>query len=93
MNNSIKKSCSFIIFFNLNLRYSFLKRFFIKSFYKFSNYSRLFEYNEEKKKIKSSLLIFNYEKGLVEVLVQLRPPICILIILSYSLVYFLYLVF
>ena len=86
LNNSIKKNCSFIILFNLDLSFSLFERFYIKSFYKFLNYSRLHAYEGERIILKSGFLVFNNEKKKVEVLVQLRPPIIILIILSYSFV-------
>lgn len=83
LNNTLKANTSFITFFNLNLGFSVLKRFYIKSFYRFLHYSKLSDYKEEKFILKSIFLVYNNKKRSIEVLVQLRLPVIILIILSY----------
>lgn len=89
VNSISKDKYSFIIFFNLNLKYSVFKRFYIKSFYEFINYSELNAFKEEKNIVKSPFLVFNNEKGVFQVLVQVRPPLIVLIFLTYfSIIYF-----
>jgi len=80
---------SFTLFFNSNLKCSVFKRFYIKSFYSFIDYSRLSEVNEEINQIKSIFLVFNIEKRVIQVLVQYRPPLIILITLTYLSITFL----
>jgi len=92
INSIFKDKYSFIIFFNSNLKYSVFERFYIKSFYKFINYSKLSEYKEEKNPIKSVFLVFNNKKRVIQVLVQFRPPLIILITLAYLSISFLNLV-
>ncbi len=83
INSVFRDKYSFIVFLNSNLKYSVFKRFYIKSFYKFIDYSKLSEYNEEKSLIKSIFLVFNNKKRVLQVLVQTRPPLIILITLAY----------
>jgi len=52
-------------------------------FYKFLDYSKLSMYREGKYIFKSLFLIYNNEKKKIQVLVQIRPPLIILIIFTY----------
>ncbi len=83
LNNILKVNSSFITLFNLNLKYSIFERFYIKSFYRFLQFSKLSDYQEEKIRVKSLFLVFNNKKRSIEILVQLRSPFIIVIILTY----------
>ena len=69
-----------------------MERLYIKCFYKFINYSKLSNYKEEKSLIKSFFLVFNNQKRVIQVLVQYRPPLIALIILTYLSICFLNLI-
>lgn len=65
-----------------------MKRIYIKSFYEFISYSKLNAYKEEKNLIKSLILVFNNGKGVIQILVQVRHPLIVLITLTYlSIIY------
>jgi hypothetical protein len=83
INSLYKNNCSFSTFLNCNLKYSGIKKIYIKSVYKFINYSNLSEYKEDKSLLKSVLLIFNIRKNKFQVLVQYRPPLILIIVLTY----------
>ena len=83
LNELIKNNSSFINLFNSNSRYSSYQKFYIKTFYKFLDYSILSMSRGEKFICKSLLLIYNNEKKKIQILVQIRPPLIILIILTY----------
>lgn len=78
-----KVNDSFITFFNLNSEISYLKRFYIKSGYTFLRYSKLKSFKEDKIVLKSIFLIFNFKNRSIDMLVQVRLPLIIIIILSY----------
>ena len=86
LNKILKDTNSFIIFFSSNLRYSGSEKLYIKFFYKFLDYSKLGDCKEEKFLCKSVFLVYNINKKKIQVLVQFRPPLIILIILTYLLV-------
>jgi len=88
LNSLFKNNCSFITFFNLDSTLSGFKKFYIKSFYKFLYYSKLREYKEEKILLKSVLLVFNNRKKKFQVLIQYRPPLILIIILTYLFAWF-----
>lgn len=88
-NNIFGDGCSFILFFNLNFKLSIFKKVFFKCFYKFFNYVDLGDYLERKHYIKSLYLIYNFNKNKFQILCQIRPPLIVLIILSYYIVFFL----
>lgn len=77
-----------MILFDLNLKFSVFKRFYIKSFFKFLNYSKLSKYKTEKMILKSNLLIYNNNKNRFQILIQYRPPLIIIIIFTYILIFF-----
>jgi Flp pilus assembly protein protease CpaA len=89
LNNKLKDSFSFILFFNFNIERSIFKKVFFKSFYRFFNYSDLCDYLERKYYIKSLNLIFNFNRNKFQILCQIRPPLIVLIILSYYITFFL----
>lgn len=83
LNKFLKNNCSFITLFNSNPKYSNCQKFYIKCFFKFLDYSKLSMYEEEKSICKSFYLIYNSTKKKFQILVQIRPPLIILIILTY----------
>ncbi len=83
INSLNKNDCSFTTFLNFNSKFTAFKKFYIKTIYKFLNYSKLSEYKEEKIILKSILIIFNNRKNQFQVLVQYRPPLILIIILTY----------
>jgi len=88
-NKVFGDSFSFILFFNLNLKLSILKKTYLRSFYKFFDYSDLSDYIEKKYLIKSLNLIYNFKKNKFQILCQIRPPLIMFVILSYYIVFFL----
>ncbi len=88
INSFYKNHCSFSMFLNIISKSSGFKKVYIKCAYKFLNYSDLSEYKEEKFLLKSILLIFNDSKSKFQVLVQYRPPLILLIVLTYLIVWF-----
>lgn len=82
INSSLKKSLSFFLIFNTHSKISAIKKYFIKSFYKFHNFSELGDYMEEKSLIKSLNLVYNVEINKFQILCQNRPPLIIIIVLS-----------
>lgn len=89
LNNIFGDCFSFILYFNLNFKLSILKKVYLKSFYRFFNYSNLCNYIERKYYIKSLNLIYNLKKNKFQILCQIRPPLMVLIFLSYYIIFFL----
>lgn len=83
LNSFYKNNCSFSIFLTINSKYSGFKKIYIKSAYKFLNYTNLSEHKEEKLRLKSNLLIFNIKRSKFQILVQYRPPLILLVVLTY----------
>jgi hypothetical protein len=88
LNKSFGDSSSFILFLNLNLKLSILKKTYIRAYYKFFDYSDLSDYIEKKYLIKSLNLIYNFKKNKFQILCQIRPPLILFVILSYYIVFF-----
>ncbi len=88
-NNFFNKKLSFIQFFMTNGINSKSKRIYFTSFCRFRIYSHLDSLNKNKFIIKNNKLYFNFKTKALEVLTQSRPPLIILIIVSY---YFLFVV-
>jgi hypothetical protein len=88
INSLYKNGYSFSIFLNINLNYSGFKKTYIKSACKFLNYSNLGTFKDEKFLLKSISLIFNERKSKFQVLVQFRPPLILLIVLTYLITWF-----
>ncbi len=88
MNNYTNRHLSFALFFKKNIKLSILKNFYIKSFYKFQNFSELNNYCEHTYVIKSTTLIFNGKRNKFQILSQLRQPLIIIIIPSYYIMYY-----
>lgn len=90
--NHFKNHSSFELFFNLGLKISALKKYYIKTFYNFHNFSGLSDYNETKYLIKSLVLILNNKNSKIQILCQLRPPLTIIIMPTYYIIYYLTLI-
>ncbi len=93
LNSTFKNNCSFIILFNSNLKSSFFYNLYIKFFCNFFSILKLKDYSEEKYQIKSYFLVFNYRKESIQILIQFRPPLIILIIITYFSCYLLNIAF
>ncbi len=93
LNNNFKNNCSFTILFNSNLESSFFFKFYTKFFCNFSNILKLKGIKDEKYQIKSYFLVFNYRKESIQILIQFRPPLIILIIFAYFFCYLLNIAF
>ncbi len=76
------------MFLNINLKFTRIEKVYIKSAYKFLNFTNLSEHKDEKFLLKSILLIFNDRRSKFQVLVQYRPPLILLIVLTYLIAWF-----
>jgi hypothetical protein len=90
--NHFKNYNTFELYFKLNLKISVIEKYFIKSFYYFRNFSELSDYNEIKSSIKSLVLILNSKTSKIQILCQFRPPLTIIIIPTYYIIYCLILI-
>ena len=88
-NSFFQKRVSFKIFFNSIFIVSFIKKIYIMGFFKFDDFLKLSDICAEKNHIKSLFLIYNHEREKTQLLFQIRPPLIILVILSYFTLFFL----
>lgn len=58
-------------------------------FFKFDDFLKLCDICAEKNHIRSLFLIYNHERKKTQLLFQIRPPLIILVILSYFTLFFL----
>ena len=77
----------FEIFLKLHLRSSITERFFILSSFLFLNWTKLPKLNFSKYKIKSKFIIFDFFSGKLKFTVQYRPPLTILLLITFYLVF------
>ncbi|TFG14539.1 MAG: hypothetical protein EU535_03190 [Promethearchaeota archaeon] len=91
INSTTKINNSFQIYFKFCSNILFT-RFFIKMFYKFFDLSNLKNYNGDKFFIKTIFIIYNHQKREFQILAQYRPPLIILCLLSYFLLFLLIIV-
>ena len=88
-NSCCKEKESFaILFYSVN-DFSIFKRLYLKGFFRFLDYINLPESQSEKNPIKSLFIIYNNEKRRTQLLIQIRPPLTSLVIVSYFTLYFL----
>jgi len=88
-NSVCKEKESFdILFYSLN-EFSILKRLYLGGFFRFLDYFSLPVSKIEKNPIKSLNIIYNNEKKRTQILIQIRPPLTTLVIVSYLILYFL----
>ena len=92
-NNFFKVNYSFVVFFSSSRKISRFKKFYIKMFYKFINYSELSDLRREKYQIKFYLLIYNNRIKKIQILSQFRPPLILIIAISYYILIYLKVVF
>jgi hypothetical protein len=92
-NINFRNNDSFEILFNTNYNFSRFKRKFIKIFYKFLNFSVLEYYNEDKHLVKNLNLIYNNTRKRIQILVQYRPPLIFICLISYFAVLYIWIYF
>jgi Flp pilus assembly protein protease CpaA len=85
ISGCIKYRFSFDIYFNTTFPISTLKKKFIKSYYIFQDWSKLCDIKEEKYQLCNGGLFFNEKTLKLQILVQYRPPLTLIISLSYIL--------
>jgi len=83
INGCIKYRFSFDLFFNTTFPLSPLKRRFIKSYYIFQDLSKLCDIKEDKYQLCNGGLFFNIKTLKLQILAQYRPPLTLIITLSY----------
>ena len=79
----------FTLFFDEFSITSKKRRYFYRIFFSFYNFSNLVDYKEVKCKIKFLIVIFNYRFRKLQLIAQIRPPLVIICIISYYIIYFL----
>ncbi|MBY9009674.1 MAG: hypothetical protein KGD74_07410 [Candidatus Lokiarchaeota archaeon] len=57
---------------------------FLKLFYRFLDFSQINEYSDTKLQMKTLTLVYNEEREKFQFLAQIRPPIAVLIFISYD---------
>lgn len=85
VNGCIKYRFSFDIYFNTTIPLSTLKKKFIKSYYIFQDISKLGDIKEDKYRLCEGGLFYNIKTLKLQILVQFRPPLTLIISLSYIL--------
>lgn len=78
----LSKNNSYNMIYSLKENFSYLRKIFIKFFYRFLDFSHLNRYKDEKFVIRSLNLFFNEKKEKFQVLAQFKPPVVILIFLT-----------
>jgi len=68
----------------LDEKISYLRSIFLKLFYKLLDFSQINEYSITKFQMKSLTLFYNEEREKFQFIAQIRPPIAVLIFLSYD---------
>ena len=89
INHIVKNSYSFEILFSYDLKISFLKKFYLKMFFRFFNLSGIIDYQGYKKSIKSQTIYYNGIKKKLQFFAQYQPPLVFICILSYYAIFFL----
>jgi len=68
----------------LNEKISYPRGVFLKLFYRFLDFSQINKYSDTKLQMKSLTLFYNEEREKFQFLAQIRPPIAVLILISYD---------
>ncbi len=68
----------------LNEKLSYSRGIFLKLFYRFLDFSQINKYSGTKLQMKSLTLFYNEERENFQFLAQIRPPIAVLIFISYD---------
>ncbi|MHA1678486.1 MAG: hypothetical protein ACTSW3_06870 [Promethearchaeota archaeon] len=88
VNGCIKYRLSFDIYFNTTFPLSTLKKKFIKSYYIFQDISKLCDIKEDKYQLCEGGLFYNIKTLKLQILAQYRPPLTLIISLSYLVSFF-----
>ncbi|MHA1190724.1 MAG: prepilin peptidase [Promethearchaeota archaeon] len=83
VNGCIKYRFSFDLYFNTTFPQSTLKKKFIKSYYIFQDFSKLCDIKEDKYQLCEGGLFYNSKTLKLQILAQYRPPLTLIISLSY----------
>ena len=83
-NRFLTKSRSFNMMYALNEGISHPRGVFLKLFYKFLDFSQINKYSDAKLQMKTLALFYNKEKEKFQFFAQIRPPVAVLIFLSYD---------
>jgi len=80
--NLLSRDNSYNMIYGLKENFSFLRKIFFKTFYRFLDFSHINRYKKEKFVLKSLNLFYNEKKEKFQILTQYKPPIVILIFLT-----------
>ena len=83
-NRFFTKSHPYNMVFALNEKISYPRGTFLKLFYRFLDFSQIKKYSNTKLQMRSLMLFYNEEREKFQFLAQIRPPIAVLIFLSYD---------
>jgi Flp pilus assembly protein protease CpaA len=83
-NRFLTKSHSYNMLHALNEKISYSREIFLKLFYRFMDFSQINKYSDTKLQIKSLTLFYNKEREKFQFFAQIRPPIAVLIFISYD---------
>jgi len=83
-NSIFTKSHPYNMVFALNEKISYPRGTFLKLFYRFLDFSQIKKYSNTKLQMRSLMLFYNEEREKFQFLAQIRPPIAVLIFLSYD---------
>ena len=83
-NRFLTKSYPYNMLHALNEKVSYPRVTFLKLFYRFMDFSQINEYSDAKLQIKALTLFYNEKREKFQFLAQVRPPIAVLIFISYD---------
>lgn len=83
-NRFLTKSYPYNMLHALNEKISYPRGVFLKLFYGFMDFSQINKHSGAKFQIKSLTLFYNEEREKFQFLAQIRPPIAVLIFISYD---------
>lgn len=83
INGFLKFRFSFDIYFNTTFPLKTLNKNFIKSYYFFQDLSKLYDIKDDKYRICNGGIIYNNKTSKLQILAQYRPPLTIIIAISY----------
>jgi Flp pilus assembly protein protease CpaA len=89
INRTLRSYSIGFLFPEGNSKFSTSQKIYINMIYRFINYSKLSNYKEQKYMIKSLYLVLNGKKDKFQILCQSRPPLTVIIIISYYILYYL----
>jgi Flp pilus assembly protein protease CpaA len=83
-NRFLTKSYPYNMLHALNEKVSYPRGTFLKLFYRFTDFSQINEYSDAKLQMKALTLFYNEKREKFQFLAQVRPPIAVLIFISYD---------